>query len=66
VGTRLVFLGGESGQQEIPVYEETRFLPGMRVRGPAIVDEHDTTVVVPKGWTVARDPLLNFVLTAQR
>jgi N-methylhydantoinase A len=25
-------------------------------RGPLLVDEYDTTVVVPPGWTVRRDP----------
>jgi len=31
-------------------------------RGPLIIEEPDTTIVVPPGWTVRRDTLANLVL----
>ena len=49
--------------EDVPVYLETLFAPGMSAGGPAIVDQRDTTIVVPEGWTVTRDGFRNFVLT---
>jgi N-methylhydantoinase A len=52
--------GGERG--EVPVYDGPRVAAGAWVSGPAIVDEHDTTLVVPPGWTCRRDEYLNYVM----
>ena len=39
-----------------------RWRAGASVSGPAIVDEHDTTLVVPAGWTCRRDEYLNYIM----
>jgi N-methylhydantoinase A len=61
--TRLVYLPGESHQQEIPIYDGGLCGPGIRLEGPAIIDETDTTIYVPPGTTAAVDEHLNYVLT---
>ena len=37
-------------------------LTGGKCHGPAIVQEYDTTVVVPPGWTAALDDHVNILL----
>jgi N-methylhydantoinase A len=61
--TRLVYLPGESHQQEIPIYDGGLCGPGIRLEGPAIIDETDTTIYVPPGTTATVDEHLNYVLT---
>jgi N-methylhydantoinase A len=39
--------------------------PGQRLDGPAIVEQSDTTVVIPLGWTAGVDEFLNLILTRQ-
>jgi N-methylhydantoinase A len=63
VGTRSVYSAALDAYEDVPVYLEDRFEPGMRADGPGIVDQRDTTIVVPRGWAVARDGFRNFVLT---
>ena len=46
-----------------PLLDRLGVKPGMRVAGPGIVDQRDTTIVVPRGWVVSRDGYRNFVLT---
>jgi N-methylhydantoinase A len=62
VRRRTVLVSGGEWREEVPVYDGTMFGPGMRVRGPAIVDEHDTTVFVPEGWSCRRDEWLSCIL----
>ncbi len=60
----VVGAGGTS--QPVPVYQRQNLLGGHRFDGPAIVDQPDTTVHVPEGWTARVDPsgslLLNRVV----
>ena len=52
--------GGE--RATVPVYDGPQVTAGASVSGPAIVDEHDTTLVVPAGWTCRRDEYLNYLM----
>ena len=52
--------GGE--RAAVPVYDGPQVAAGASVSGPAIVDEHDTTLVVPAGWTCRRDEYLNYIM----
>jgi N-methylhydantoinase A len=61
--TRRVFLPGEREWAEIPIIDEQHFPVGVKVEGPAIIDENDTTVYVPLGTTAERDEYQNYVLT---
>lgn len=61
--TRSVFLPDVRRREEIPIYDGARCGPGIRIEGPAIIDETDTTIYVPTGTTAERDEYLNYVLT---
>jgi 5-oxoprolinase (ATP-hydrolysing) len=53
-GARPAALGPDGDRQEIQVVPRS-LLPEQPAAGPLLVDEYDTTVVVPPGWTVRRD-----------
>lgn len=48
--------------ESLPVFDGDRMLPGQRLRGPVIVDESTTTVVVPEGFDLVLDSSGSFVL----
>jgi N-methylhydantoinase A len=60
---RRVFLPSQREWGEVPVIEDASFPVGVRVQGPAIIDEGDTTIYVPPGTTAERDEYMNYVLT---
>ena len=64
-GEREVYLPRERVRQSIPIYDEARFTPGSSLKGPAIIEEVDTTVYVPSGTTAMRDEYKNIVLTTE-
>ncbi|MCQ4162058.1 hydantoinase/oxoprolinase family protein [Roseomonas sp. GC11] len=45
-----------------PIYSREALQPGNRFAGPAIVEQMDTTTVVPPGMTARVDPWLNLIL----
>jgi N-methylhydantoinase A len=47
-----------------PIYSRDELKPGNRFAGPAIVEQMDTTTVVPPGMTAHVDPYLNLILEA--
>jgi 5-oxoprolinase (ATP-hydrolysing)/N-methylhydantoinase A len=62
VGARMADFG--HGMVEVPVCGRSS-ITAEPVDGPLLIDEYDTTVVVPPGWTVALDPATGaLVLTA--
>ena len=63
---RQILLPGRTELESVPVYEGFRFTAGMRIEGPAVVDEHDTTVLVPPGWSCERDKQSNYNLKGLR
>lgn len=54
-GERRVLMPGGSWRTGVPVYDSVGFEPGLRFDGPAILDEHDTTLFVPETWRCRRD-----------
>jgi N-methylhydantoinase A/oxoprolinase/acetone carboxylase beta subunit len=46
-----------------PVYDRYRLAPGATLDGPAVVEEHESTAVVPPGTTARVDEELNLVVT---
>ena len=52
----------ELGEVEIPVHLGERLAPGTSVRGPALVIEPETTIVVYPGWTAHVTALGNYRL----
>ena len=45
-----------------PIYDSSRLGPGILIRGPAIVEEPTTTVVIPKGFDCSLDEYENYVI----
>lgn len=62
-GERAVYFDDpEPGERRCPVYDRYRLAPGMRLAGPAIVEERETTIVVPPGWHAEVDAYRNLIL----
>ena len=49
---RRIFTGGESVEVPVRSRESIGVSPAF---GPLLVDEYDTTVVIPPGWSVLRE-----------
>ncbi|HXK22809.1 MAG TPA: hydantoinase/oxoprolinase family protein [Myxococcota bacterium] len=48
---------------DTPVYDGDRIRVGHEIRGPAIVEERFTTILVPPGWRAALDRFSNYEIT---
>ncbi len=55
---------GAGGAVTANVYRRGDLPPGAVVSGPAVVEQPDTTTLVPPGWTVTRDDYGNLLLKA--
>ncbi len=62
-GRRRAFFS-ERGWFEAPVYERDRMPAGAEIEGPAIVEQYDSTTLVPPGWRARVDSLGNLILEA--
>jgi len=51
------------GYVECPVFDRARMIPGDTIEGPAIVEQMDTTTVVPPGCNARVDAALNLYMT---
>jgi N-methylhydantoinase A len=48
---------------EVPVYRRAGLQPGIRIAGAAIIEETESTTIVPPDFNLRVDPVLNLVLT---
>lgn len=62
IGTRLVTHRSEGKPSEWPIYRFEALGVGSSFNGPAIVEYPGSTLVVPPGWSVLYDSLMNAVL----
>jgi N-methylhydantoinase A len=60
-GERPAFFGSRVGYIETPVYDRYLLQPGSELEGPAIVEERESTVVVPPGRAIVIDDNLNLI-----
>ena len=60
-GLRQVFFGPRYGWREAPVVTRSTAVNGLRA-GPAVIEEYDSTIVVPPDWRLSLDSLQNLVL----
>jgi N-methylhydantoinase A len=58
-GTRAVHFGSSGSAVETPLYVRADLPAGTRLEGPVIVDQLDSTTVVPPGWRAEVDEWLN-------
>jgi N-methylhydantoinase A len=61
-GERPAYFPETSGHVNCPVYDRYQLAPGMALRGPAIVEERESTVVVGPGARVEVDAYQNVVI----
>ena len=61
-GHASLFNTGRADYDRVPVYSRERLAPGVRLRGPALIPEHQTTTVVGEGFDARIDARGNIVL----
>lgn len=64
-GQRDVWMVEAGGFTPAALYNRDLLRPGNVISGPAIIDQMDTTTVVPPGMAVTVDPYLNLLLESQ-
>jgi N-methylhydantoinase A len=62
-GARRVYFKEARGYVEARVYDRERLGPGASFTGPAIIEQADTTTVLPPGSSAVVDPYQNLILT---
>jgi len=61
-GRRRVWFAEAHGFVETPVYDRYALAPGWRADGPAVVEERESTAIVPPGARLAVDDALSLVI----
>jgi N-methylhydantoinase A len=61
-GSREVYFGPRHGHQACTIVDRDRLTPGDAFPGPAIVEQYDSTVVVPPSWAVRVDGFGNLII----
>jgi N-methylhydantoinase A len=46
-----------SDGRRVPVYDRNTLAAGQSIQGPAIIEERETTTVIPPNWTAAIDEI---------
>lgn len=62
-GKRPIYLGPEGGYAEAGVYDRYALPGGERFAGPAVIEERESTTIVPPGASFERDDSGNLLLT---
>jgi N-methylhydantoinase A len=58
-GSRSVHFGAAGAAVETPLYVRSGLPAGSRLSGPAVIDQLDSTTLVPPGWRAEVDEWLN-------
>jgi N-methylhydantoinase A len=61
-GVRPVYFGEARGWVRTAIYDRGRLRSGARLEGPAIVEQADSTTVLPPGVVASVDPYLNLIV----
>ncbi len=61
-GRRRAYFPETRGYTDTPVYDRYALAPGMRLAGPAIVEERESTTVLPPGVTSTVDEYANLIV----
>ena len=62
-GTRKLVLTAEGRATEAPIYDGGKLKAGNRIRGPAVIEEPTTTILVEPNWTAELDERATYVLS---
>ena len=52
--------------QQVPVYDRSALATGQSMAGPAIIEERETTIVIPPGWSATVDAFGCVVATLEK
>jgi N-methylhydantoinase A len=63
--TRPIYFEATNGYVHCPIYDRYALGAGARVKGPAIVEEVDSTTVVHPGYRAHVDAFGNLILSAR-
>lgn len=63
VEVRKVRFEGSSEYLDTNIYQRTQLPCGCTVSGPAIIEQMDSTSIIPPGWRAYNDPFLNLIVT---
>ena len=61
-GTRRVYFTTSDSFIECPIYRRTELGYGCQINGPAIVEQMDTTTIIPPDFQMSVDPWENLIL----
>jgi N-methylhydantoinase A len=61
---RLAYFGPNGGAMDTPVFTRAELI-GSDIASPIIVEEYDSTIVVPPDWAVTVDGANNVLITCQ-
>jgi N-methylhydantoinase A len=64
-GDRPIWIAAEGGFRTVPVWDRYALPPGWRTRGPAVIEEVESTTIVTPAFGVTIDAALNLVLTRE-
>ena len=59
VAHREVYFDESDGFVQTPIYDRSGLPSGVHVAGPAVIDQLDSTTLIPPGWTAVVDEWLN-------
>ena len=65
-GRRTVWLSSETPIADCPIYDRYKLGAGHELRGPAIVEEMDSTTIIFPGWTAKVDEFGNLIMLVHR
>jgi N-methylhydantoinase A len=54
-----------TGFVDTPVYQRTALNVSARIIGPAVIEQMDTTTIVPPNWSATVDPMANLLLSRE-
>ena len=60
---RDVLFQGQTERIRTGIYHRNDFLPGTKLDGPAILEQMDTTIVIPPDWSIETDGFMNLRAT---
>lgn len=71
MGMRRILFGSALGiggllQEDAPVYWRPSLHEGTELTGPAVIEQYDTTTLVPPGWAARVDDRFNLFLEVSR
>ena len=56
---RSVLFNGEKDFRKTPVYNRDTLVPGCKAQGPMVIEQMDTTTIIPPHWKIIIDPYHN-------